>query len=93
MSIHISTCPHIQSSTYIPVYTSTINKFDKHITGMNDNINKELRNIHNWVLVQMTKLKYFQNYIYDVTHATKNVPSLKLLICNLKIEEVDHFKF
>ena len=26
---------------------STINQFDKHSTGMNDNINKEQRNIHN----------------------------------------------
>ena len=26
-------------------------------------------------------------------HATKNVPSLKLSICNLNIEEVDHFNF
>ena len=25
---------------------STINKFDNHSTGMNDNINKELRNVH-----------------------------------------------
>ena len=28
-----------------------------------------------------------------VLHATKNVPYLKLSICNLNIEEVDHFNF
>ena len=39
------------------------------------------------------KLKCFKNKIDDVLHATKNVPSLKLSICNLNIEEVDHFNF
>ena len=39
----------------------------------------------------MAKLKCFKNKIDDVSHATKHVPSLKLSICNLKIEEVDHF--
>ena len=31
---------------------STINTFDNHSTGVNDPINKELRNIHNWLLAQ-----------------------------------------
>ena len=31
---------------------STINQFDNHSTGMNDNINNELRNFNNWLLAQ-----------------------------------------
>ena len=52
---------------------STINKFDNHSTGMNDNISK-------------TTLMMFHM-------PEKNVPSLKLSICKLTIEEVDHFNF
>ena len=40
---------------------STINKFDNHSTGMNDNINKELRNIHNWLLAQPLSLNVKKN--------------------------------
>ena len=29
--------------------------------------------------------------MYDTSHVTKNIPSLKSSICSLKIEEVDHF--
>ena len=37
---------------------------DNHSTGMNDNINKELRNVHNWLLAQRLSLKYmFQKQI------------------------------
>ena len=35
---------------------STINQFDNHGTGMNDNINNELRNVHNWLLAQRLSL-------------------------------------
>ena len=35
---------------------SPINQFDNHSTGMNGNINKELRNIHNWLLEQWLSL-------------------------------------
>ena len=72
---------------------STINQFDNHRTGMNDNNNKKLRNVHNWLLsqrqsfnVSITKLMMFH-----MPH--KNVSSVRLSICNLKIEEVYHFNF
>ena len=31
---------------------SAIHQFDNHSTGMNDNINNELKNFHNWLLAQ-----------------------------------------
>ena len=39
---------------------STINQFDNHSTGMNDNINNELRNTHNWLLAQRLNLNVSQ---------------------------------
>ena len=72
---------------------STINQFDNHGTGMNDNINNELRNVHNWLLAQRLSLNVSKTRLMNFLHATKNVPSLKLSICNLNIEEVDHFNF
>ena len=35
---------------------STINQFNNHGTGMNDTINNELRNVHNWLLAQRLSL-------------------------------------
>ena len=35
---------------------STISPFDTHSTGMNNNINKELIHIHNWLLAQRLSL-------------------------------------
>ena len=50
---------------------STINQFDNHGTGMNDNINNELRNVQQLVVSTTAKLKCFKNKIDDVLHATK----------------------
>ena len=35
---------------------STITQFDHHSTATNDNINNELRNVHNWLLAQQISL-------------------------------------
>ena len=72
---------------------STINQFDNHGTGMNDNINNELRNVHNWLLAQRTSLNVSKTRFMMFYMPQKNVPSLKLSRCNLNIEEVDHFNF
>ena len=72
---------------------STINQFDNHGTGMNDNINNELRNVHNWLLAQRLSLNVSKTRLMMFYMPQKNVPSLKLSICNLNIEEVDHFNF
>ena len=72
---------------------STLNKFDNRSTGMNDNINKELRNVHNWLLAQRLSLHVSKTKLIIFHLPQKNVSSLKLSICNLKIEEVDHFNF
>ena len=45
---HIDVLNYAHDTTLI----STINTFDNHSTGMNDNTNKELRNVHNWLLAQ-----------------------------------------
>ena len=71
---------------------STINKFDNHSTEMYDNINKELRNVHNWLLAQRLSLNISKTQ-FMMFHMPQIVRSLKLSICNLKIEEVDHLSF
>ena len=60
---------------------------------MNDNINNELRNVHNWLLAQRLSLNVSKTRLMMFYMPQKNVPSLKLSICNLNIEEVDHFNF
>ena len=72
---------------------STINQFDYPGTGMNDNINNELRNVHNWLLAQRLSLNVSKTKLMMFHMPQKNVPSLKLSIRNLNIEKVDHFNF
>ena len=72
---------------------SAINQFDNHGAGMNDNINNELRNVHNWLLAQRLSLNVSKTRLMMFYMPQKNVPSLKLSICHLNIEEVDHFNF
>ena len=72
---------------------STINQFDYHGSGMNDNINNELRNVHNWLLEQRLILNVSKTKLMMFHMPQKNVPSLKLSMCNLNIEKVDHFNF
>ena len=78
---------------YINDLHKCTNKFDNHGTGMNDNINNELRNVHNWLLAQRLSLNVSKTRLMMFYMPQKNVPSLKLSICNLNIEEVDHFNY
>ena len=61
-------------------------------TVMNNNINNKLRNVHNWLLAQQLSLNVSKTKLM-MFHMPQKFPSLKLSICNLKIEEVDHFIF
>ena len=75
------------SNIFVPFGTN-------HGTGMKDNyFNNELRNVHNWLLAHRLSLNVSKTRLMMFYMPQKNVPSLKLSICNLNIEEVDHFNF
>ena len=56
---------------------SIISQFDHHSTGMNANINKELRNVHNWLLAQQLCLNVSKTKLMMFHMPQKIVPSLK----------------
>ena len=49
--------------------------------------------VHIWLLAERQSLNVSKTKLIMFHMPQKNVPSLKLSICNIKIEEVDHFNF